>query len=658
MTAPAPATYTELYGTMPDVLEGDYANFMAPFAATSPEQPADLRDIVLSSSGLVPNVYLAVVNDPPSIQVIHRPTRFAPTLGVNSQWNGQIFAFTGDVGPGNQIPLVSFPPDAFTRTVEVTIPTNDQVEAQWLAAAGADCMGPFQQGDADTRRIRVRKVMAVPPAYASLCLSRVSFTLREGWTDIAGLVVQDGNADACRPLIDWLTVAGTFRPAAVANGNPQLPAVHTTLTSPVPDAELLRRVWTWESDDLPALRDRTGPASAAYDRALNTLTQEFQLRRQEETIRAAAALAPKTPASKFPELINCITTVCGVPADQLPPLYPTMAGASKSGGISAVQSLLNAAAATAGAPNIVPIVSPALYERLRSAAYSEHSVDVITSGLSIFLITMGNDDRATAARQQQVAYATIYGGNGAPNMEQVLQLTTVAPAMPPTSFAYLLQNKGYARILEVALGEHHPTCALFRDTFLPALESLLPVVEAHFPSTIAAVLPRLLRHTQIEMDTYLEQAMVMGGATPPPDLNDLLNIIRRRKWHELPDLPPRYYAPPAPARVPAPTRVPPVQLPLSPPRPDQPRQQQVPNESPVSTLVDRFAAWNHPLRELTTNPAAPLPKTDDGTDLCLSWILRCSCNSNCNRAGTHRPTSSTEQVRVVSFLDASGVPPV
>jgi len=150
---------------------------MAPFSAESPDAPTDLRDSIIAATSNVLKVFLVLVGDPPVVRVIHRPTKFSPTLGVASPWYNCRFVFASDIGSGNQIALVNWPETAFQRTQLVQVPAVADMENQWNAALGADCVGPFDDDQAaNTEEIRCRFVVPVPPAYASFVMRHQSFT--------------------------------------------------------------------------------------------------------------------------------------------------------------------------------------------------------------------------------------------------------------------------------------------------------------------------------------------------------------------------------------------------------------------------------------------------------------------------------------------------
>ena len=281
-TPPEPATYAELYQGMPDVLGGDYRAYLDPFGAESGTAPAELRDLVLDSGSDVPKVFVYLAADPPMVRVLHRPTRYAPTLGRVTVWDNAVYAFSTDVGPGNLIGLLQWPADAFARTVAVQVPTVATVAAQWTAAAGADCLGPFNPGDADTEAVRTRFLCPVPQAYAYQVLRRQVYTPQEFWTDVVQLLIADGRQVGCQTLVDWARVAGTYQVGA----GPNLPASHRAApAAPASDQALLTRVWSWVISDLPALSNRAGTVAGAVATSMANLQTEFAQQRAD----AAAA---------------------------------------------------------------------------------------------------------------------------------------------------------------------------------------------------------------------------------------------------------------------------------------------------------------------------------------------------------------------------------
>jgi len=127
---PEPATYAELYQSMPDALGGEYQAFLDRFAPDSADAPAQLRDTVLTAGVDVPKVFVYLSGTPPRVQVLHRPTRYAPTLGRPSTWDDSVYAFSTDVGPGNMIGIREWPADAFVRSHLADVPTMAEIDNQ------------------------------------------------------------------------------------------------------------------------------------------------------------------------------------------------------------------------------------------------------------------------------------------------------------------------------------------------------------------------------------------------------------------------------------------------------------------------------------------------------------------------------------------------
>jgi hypothetical protein len=73
---------------MPDVLNGVYSPYLAPFGPESADQPAILRDQIHTAANDIPKVYAMLQVDPaPRVVFIHCPTRYAPSLLGPHLWD-------------------------------------------------------------------------------------------------------------------------------------------------------------------------------------------------------------------------------------------------------------------------------------------------------------------------------------------------------------------------------------------------------------------------------------------------------------------------------------------------------------------------------------------------------------------------------------------
>lgn len=655
-TVPIAGTFEERYSTLPDALSGNYTAYMAAFASNGTDTPAQLRDRLLGASDAVPKVMLCMpINDPPVVRVIHTPFKYLPTLGHPSPWDNQNFVYIGDIGPGNQVSVVSWPNDTFRQAPNVRVPTADTMDDQWNAAAGADCIGPFTAVDAGTEEIQTRNVMVVPPAYVPLVMRNLLTTPRQMWNILYAQIVADNNEVPCAPLVNWLRAACTYRPPAAGAQGPEPPAVHgLPLVPPIADEHLQRRTWEKTVSILPSLQERTGTAAVAYTTTLAALQQEFAAQRQDQAARAAAASAPKTVGEKYPQLVTLLCRVCEVATEaQLPALWSVIANSSKKEAVTALQSWMDTRAVQPGATGVSPIISPEIYEVIASGKIASQDLDDLTSGLSIFLVQRIFGSTATETRARASAYQLLYGGGGAPSLQDVAALTSSSPSIPPTTMAYLMQNKGYATLLDGILGTDHRVSVSFRTNFLPNLQQVVLAVDDQFGTKVPSFLPLMLRHTQLVMGIYFQDAIELGTAATEPDFNELCNLVRKRQWTLLPTMPPRY-------------------LELADPTPAQPSDVSRDGDSKrtksgdnggldinprkVPRLVDRFEAYDKPLRTLTTNNATNLPKTSSGEDLCLSFHLRGKCFKNCKRCSTHRDLIPSEEDAISKFMDKCNVP--
>lgn len=659
-----PSNYQELYASMPDVLDGVYTTYLAPFGPESGEQPATLRDRVISAAHDVPKVFVMLLTDPtPRIVFVHRPTRFASSLLGAQPWDDRVFGFQGDVREGNQVNLVEWPATPFARSVLVTVPVLDHMDASWTAAAGADALGPYLANDPETEQLRARFLCPVPQRYVPLCVSRC-YTPRTFWTDVIGQIRQDQAVQDCIVLVNWARVASTFGPDN-ATGDPTVPlATAGGLRVPLADDSLAARRWSWVLADLPAL-GRTGSTLERQFLQQNAVLSSL-LQRQVDDATAArlADRAPKEFSSVYPQAATEIQMLCeAVTEDALPPIWRVLANVKKKEAVVAVSQLLNSRAREADSFHVAPTVTPELLESIWAFKAGTEDVDDITAGFSLFLLITGSPEATTQARDRAVVYSLLQGGHVAPSLDQLRETIAGAPQMARTLIALERSYQGYSTLLDVLLGRHHRVSLHFHE-FVTSFQILKMEVEEQFGADIHAALPLFQRHTQLTMARYFNDATILGTQAALPRIMDLIDIIKYRQWSQLPQIPPRYTSAIGPGGLargttsqPAGRTVPGAATDRSrPPVADSGEpSQRVLNLAPNSVLMTRFASTEKRLKDLTPRGTVT-PRGDNGTEvLCLSHILRGECNSNCTRRATHRALTQTEVSRVAEFLTQAGV---
>jgi hypothetical protein len=138
--AQQPATYQELYNAMPDVFNGQYMTYLAPFGPQLGEQSATLRDCVIMAANNVPKVFAMLQREPtPLVMFVHRPTRYASSLLGAQPWDDCVFGFEGDIRQGNQVNLMEWPADPFWRSIMITVPTLNRTDDAWREHSWGGC---------------------------------------------------------------------------------------------------------------------------------------------------------------------------------------------------------------------------------------------------------------------------------------------------------------------------------------------------------------------------------------------------------------------------------------------------------------------------------------------------------------------------------------
>ena len=70
--------------------------------------------------------------------------------------------------------------------------------------------GPYVAGDTECKQVKTRYAVYVPPPLVGHILGRV-LTARQAWDQVRGVIIDLSIEEGCKPLINWLHVALTFR---------------------------------------------------------------------------------------------------------------------------------------------------------------------------------------------------------------------------------------------------------------------------------------------------------------------------------------------------------------------------------------------------------------------------------------------------------------
>ena len=120
---PQYTSYQEKYlDASTDVFAGRYQDVLSIFkmkASESTRATKIIQDQVLSTLEVQPHNYLQLThsNEKYHVTVIHRPTVYSVPMGVQSEHDGTVTAFVGDVRSGMAPNVVFWPEEPFTPSL-------------------------------------------------------------------------------------------------------------------------------------------------------------------------------------------------------------------------------------------------------------------------------------------------------------------------------------------------------------------------------------------------------------------------------------------------------------------------------------------------------------------------------------------------------------
>jgi hypothetical protein len=133
------------------------------------QEPATLHNCIIAVASDVPKVYVMMQVEPTQqVLCIHHPTQYATSLVGMMPWDDHIFGFQGNIQQGQQVNVIKWPKSLFVCTGYVTMPTLAEMDTAWLAAAGADTVGPLAANAPGTEQLQARCLCPIPQHYISL----------------------------------------------------------------------------------------------------------------------------------------------------------------------------------------------------------------------------------------------------------------------------------------------------------------------------------------------------------------------------------------------------------------------------------------------------------------------------------------------------------
>lgn len=682
MAAPTavPTTYTTLYADDAcDPYQGDYAAVMDTFAAIDAITSADLFTEVATVDPTTPNAYIGIFEAPGVVGglslVVHAIARFKARLGQPSQWNNRVFGFVQDVqGAHGDITTVELD-DTFFRLTDgattLTVPADAEVDALWDADPNLRMLPPVAAGAPNSRQIRTRHLMYVPPKYLKLVINR-RLSPRELWTDLACAIADDGNLVSCRNLVDWILCAGV-RPGPNAESASPLAAP----TVPLGDAALYehrRRIQYQQLRDPRADPTPTNAANAQMFALMGQVVTEQRLTREgAEAHRAMGGRTTKTPTTFWYDNLPQLLFLCGVDTEaELPRLWHVLAAASTANDRNSLDGHMRRLAVADNAHSQAPIVTPDLTRRLVSLNFAGNDRDDLALGIQPFnlVVTDPGDAEGTrlavAATVNASEYDQLMLGGTSQALTDLRDLRTVAKISVNLSFNQAKRKLQALRLLLLGmLGAEHTLYQAYY-VFLRTWIQQDDTWQARMRHPLAPAV--LLRYVQLKLNVWFRQQEVrdFNPPVPPPNFLYIFDQLNEDCTAWIPSLPPAYLAAP-PSAGPTPSRAPAKVTPPAPPNPGgmpvipagttlpaaKARGTQVANTT-RSPLLARFLTVN-PLRKVADMIAlagTPPSITRGGVTapMCVTFHLRGRCFSTCTRAYDHAPHTEVENAPLVPWL--------
>ena len=669
-TGPGPTTYLQLYQGRQDALGGDYAPLYVPYDVNSGKTPAELLDRLLAISDVVPKAFLALVVDDDGAyrtRTLHRVQRYPSHPVTTSVWDGKVFAFNGDVHPGNHIDLVEFPADAFSLVGPVVVPTIAQTTALLAAHPNQGHILPMAVGAQDTEQLDSRCFVQIPQAYLPLLLNR-RLTPRELWEQVALAIIADSKEQACGIFLTWARVALVLCPDPADPANFLHPAnclgpAGTHFPPLAVDEALQHHRWSVLVHDLPALDPQRLGHSDQVLAVLAALRQDRLAEQAADAAIAAAARQPKLPSEAFPMTVPVWMRACGGTSERsLPALYHQWAQASKAERRAVFVRMLEQRASEAGAATtIVPVVSKELLETVLFGKFAPavYEADDLRIGLHPFTCGYVLDNRGGVVESRAASYDLMLAGLSAPTFDEQTLLSTKEVPFPATTYAAGTQLRGCSLVLDVTLGPENPLARAYR-TFChsdwPQMEAVLNVNAVYDPTLEANVLPSILRWVQLNLTEYLRDTLRQTPAAIPA-FHELRRLVTQRTYNLLPHIPARYQVtsasvvstPPATQSVVSALTTPSVTPAPSVPPAAGRGGAQVLNPAAVREWKEAFERSGKLIRDLRTQ-APKWTIRNQQMEVCLGYHLRGSCYENCNRKETHVPPSPANKTIFAQFV--------
>ena len=242
--------------------------------------------------------------------------------------------------------------------------------------------GPYNQNDAGTELVQVRRSCFCHTPYAALILD-APVTPRTAFTLIMAQLETDNKGTECQPLVRFLQAALL----ATANDGPSPLALETSPTAPLGDTTLVSHRETVLFCDFPSLNQNLAQLQQTQiATCIGELVEDNRAHREAKHQSKLASqykqpvdLVGGTGVAKLCRFVR-------VPGQaQLPDIYRQLASASRHNGLAELQWVFDREKSRLGYHRLNFIVTPALLNIISGVRFIMDHTDNITSGLQPYL---------------------------------------------------------------------------------------------------------------------------------------------------------------------------------------------------------------------------------------------------------------------------------
>lgn len=689
MIAPQARVATNLYqlyqDESKDPCKRNYARVMQRFDAMDEDAAAvpgnTLFQQIVNRGGKVLQSFLCCGRsmNGPRIFTLHLPSKFLASIdGAPSVWDDRCFAFKGDVVQG-MVSIVNFPEDAFDLVTE-RVKTLPYMVGHLAELDNIPLFPPLIVGENETEEITTRKFMFLPAAYAPLLLQSRGYSIKEVWDVLYPALIQRDEVDICRPLLQWLQMSSSSTELANPGALGE-PSNVITLTVPAADEQLLSHTHSVLHQALPGLSAPPYALETALSQMATAIVAQTNDARQAREQKLAEDRAEKLPSERFTVTLPVLLEYLEVADERnLPDIWTRWANCTKRQEMQVFRDSLDAFARSPDAyTSTVPLVTARLTQDMLSFSFVGQSADDLKGGLHPFIIVDGNAEH----RQTNVEVARLYGlltaGDATCTLADLEALNAKEIKSVPITYWELESTLGmFGNLMSVILGVRHPLATAYRQMWLLMQSQLKSDLHMALEYKAYVKPTHLLRSVQLIFYTWFTHRRARL-APPTPDFTTVLHQIIMQTY-VLPNLPYQLYQLAYPKRTYATSDTVPGSVATSSSGSTSASGLSSvglvhTTASVVSDITNRSGGGNatqpgrgarianlHPIPAIVNLVPSTIklkdiigdsspPTLDNGSDMCLSFLLKNGCWSNCKRAQNHTAAlTANEQQRLTQYL--------